>query len=197
MNGNITLQWIQPIVMLIIGGLISSVLTWFWITKRAKQDALTKAKELQDEVNQRLIDRIVQLETQHGLLSQTVLPLSTAFQAILVKELTHFHTPEMDALLAGLGPPYTLTHEQETRLAEMLLERIETLDGDISGSERDAALMLPYVMKRVRSETVSLEKLDLVIVPRDVLALRKDVLHADQKEEKEATENDKEEETRS
>jgi hypothetical protein len=148
---------------------ISQWFTWYWAHRKSATDTVEKEKTLQDVAQQRLIDRIVHLEIQQGSLQTTILPLSTAFQAILVKELTHFHTPEMDALLVKLGPPYNLTDEEEARLAELLVERANSLDGEIDESEKEAALILPYVMKRVKNDVRHLAKAELVIVPRTLL----------------------------
>ena len=82
----------------------------------------------------------------------TPVPISTAFQAILIKELTHFHTPEMDALMAKIGPPNTLTVVEQERLAVLLNERMKDMGPLISDSERDAARILPAIMKRAKIE---------------------------------------------
>lgn len=121
------------------------------------------------EENLALMRRVFELEKQQALLSQAVVPISLAFQTILVKNLTHFHTPEMDALLAKLGPPFVLTEPEEARLIKLLEERRVDMNGRIDDGERDAAQMLPMVMKRVRSEQeksgVTREPLVTILVP--------------------------------
>lgn len=159
------MSWTNPVVLLVIGAVLSQGASWYWWNKKIA----AKAKELQETTNQRLFDRIVELEKQAASIQQTVLPLSTAFQAMLVKELTHMHTPEMDALLVKLGPPYLLTPIEEGRLADLLLQRVTDLSPEISEGERDAALIMPYVMKRVRAEALQLKAMHLVIVQRDLL----------------------------
>ena len=96
--------------------------------------------------------RLMEMETKLALVNAAVVPISTAFQAILVKELTHFHTPEMDALMVKIGPPSTLSESDEARLGVMLRERMEDMGAEISDSERGAAMILPEVMKRARAE---------------------------------------------
>jgi hypothetical protein len=130
--------------------------------------------------------RLVALESQLALVNAAVVPISTAFQAILIKELTHFHTPEMDALLVKIGPPNVLTEDERDRLAVMLIERTEDLGSEISSSERDAAHILPAVMKRAQAEQDTLQlasrlKLKLLTIA-EVIAIphpqiREDELH--------------------
>jgi hypothetical protein len=153
----------------IAGILAAAILTfigsWFWFARNQK----VHSAEKDAAIIQKLVDRITELERQQSVLGSTVLPISTAFQAILIKELTHFHTPEMDALMVKMGPPYTLTLDEERRLVRLLNARQEDMHEDISDSERDAALMLPLLMKRVKNETATLKELALVVVPKSVL----------------------------
>ena len=97
-------------------------------------------------------DRIKELEKQLAVISAAVVPISTAFQAVLIKELTHMHTPRLDALMLKIGPPSTLTEDEEEEMAHLLRERATDMGNLITDSERDAALMLPMVIKRARIE---------------------------------------------
>ena len=107
------------------------------------------------------VSRVARVEAKMASIGDTILPISMAFQAILIKELTHFHTPEMDALLVKIGPPFALTIGEEARLATLLTQRAEDMGDKITQSEREAATILPAIMRRARVEA---EKLDL---PRD------------------------------
>jgi hypothetical protein len=140
---------LTSLTLLLTGALVTFLINryWFW-----RADVIRQAVILA-EAHDKLILRVIELERQLGLVNQAILPMSTAFQAILVKELTHAHTPEMDALLVKLGPPYVLTPAEEQRLAILLNERYSQLDPLVSESEREAAMILPLVMKRVRRET--------------------------------------------
>jgi hypothetical protein len=89
---------------------------------------------------------------QLALVGQQVQPITQVFQAILVKELTHFHTPTVDLLLAKLGPPFTLTEEEEVQLLEALKRREQDMGDQMTESEREAAHILPAVIKRVKRE---------------------------------------------
>lgn len=100
--------------------------------------------------------RLTDLESKLALVNAAVIPISTAFQAILIKELTHFHTPEMDALMVKVGPPNILTGEEEIKLSSLLEERTNDMGPLISDSERDAALILPAVMRRAKKEQETL-----------------------------------------
>jgi hypothetical protein len=101
--------------------------------------------------------RLVAMETKLALVDAAVIPIATAMQAILIKELTHFHTPEMDDLLIKVGPPNTLTEDEQARLIVMLQERTKDLGEEISPSERDAAFIFPIVMKRAAAEQSTLK----------------------------------------
>ena len=110
-------------------------------------------------------DRITALTTQLAVISAAVVPISTAFQSILIKELTHYHTPELDALMARVGPPSQLNEIETQRLELLLRERSKDMAKDIPESERDAALMLPLVMKRAKAENAATLAEPNVIVP--------------------------------
>ena len=175
---------LNSIGVVAIGSILSFIAAWFWFTKAArvkkkeqeKQAILDEAKKIASErtaeaarlaaQHQTLIDRVFDLEKQLVAVHQVVQPISTAFQAILIKELTHYHTPVMDELLEKIGPPNRLTPEEEEKLFVLLKERTADLDGRIDEAERDAAVMLPMVMKRAKTEAHELKNapVDLKIV---------------------------------
>lgn len=156
---------IQPLALMFMSASLTFVAAWYWFNKNAgikkveleKQIVVDKAKHLAFE-HQELMNRVRDLEKQLVSVTQTVLPLSTAFQAILVKELTHFHTPVMDRLMEKIGPPNTLTEAEQQELIDCLEERTRDMGAEISDSERDAAVMLPMVMKRAKAEADALLK---------------------------------------
>ena len=142
-------------ITLAIGGpILTAILvfiaTQYWSHRTA---SLMLATKIADE-NELLIRRVDALDKQLSLLSQAVVPISVAYQNILVRELTHYHTPVLDALLAKLGPPYTLTEEEEAQFFRLLQEREKEYGDLITQSERDAARILPVVMRRVKAELV-------------------------------------------
>ena len=111
-----------------------------------------------------------ELQRQVTMLTASLTPISAAFQAVLIKQLTHFHTPEMDALLEKLEPTNRLEPDESERLAKLLQLRATELNGRIDESEREAALMLPMVMNRVKQGIkVSESEVMVVLVPRDGL----------------------------
>jgi hypothetical protein len=130
------------------GVVLSFLATWFWFQRNL---AFKKADELAG-AQVKLLARVSELESQSSLLKQQVTPIAAAFQAILVRELTHFHTPVMDALLVKLGPPNTLTDEEEQELADALEQRTKDMGDQITDSERDAAQMLPFLIRRAKRE---------------------------------------------
>lgn len=144
----------NSVAIVLIGSAMTFLAAWFWFRKNA---AVAEAKRLADE-HALLAKRVVDLESQLSSVKQAVQPISAAFQAILIKELTHFHTPELDELMTRVGPPSTLTAEEETRMEQLLAERATELNGDIDSFERDAAVMLPMVLKRTKREITTVEE---------------------------------------
>ena len=136
------------VTSLVLTALISFMMTLYFMRR-----TMANAEKLRLAVDHAaMLERLNVLEKQLALVGQAVVPISTAFQAILVKELTHFHTPELDALLAKIGPPSALTPDEFLALATGLEARSHDMNVLISDSERDAALMLPFVMKRAQHE---------------------------------------------
>lgn len=151
------------IALLVLAAALGFV-TKLYFTMRS--NAATKLKDAVDDKKE-IEGRLNTLEGQVALVNAAVVPISTAFQAILIKELTHFHTPEMDKLLAKIGPPNILTSSENDRLAVLLEARTRDLGVEISPSERDAAHILPAVMKRSQLEQSRLqlaEKLGLKLM---------------------------------
>lgn len=120
---------------------VSAALTFagarFWYRKAADKE---------------LLARVAELEKQQSLTNLVAQPIWAAIQAKLVAELTHFHEPITDALLAKLGPPVTLTEPELVLLTQKLVKREVDLNGRITPEERDAARMLPMVIRRVKAE---------------------------------------------
>ena len=100
----------------------------------------------------RLTGRVSELEGQLSKMGESAVPISAAFRALLIKDLTHFHTPEMDELMVKLGPPYDLLDAEADRLSQLLAERSHDLSAMIDDNEREAAVMLPLVINRVRRD---------------------------------------------
>lgn len=141
-----TVLW--PTIAIVLGAALS-FLAAFTLAKR-KERRETEARDLLSA--QALQDRLAVMEKQLALVGQAVVPISTAFQAILIKELTHYHAPVLDELLLKIGPPSTLSPEEFAALQEGLEIRTKDMHELISDSERDAAIMLPLVMKRAQTE---------------------------------------------
>jgi hypothetical protein len=97
--------------------------------------------------------RMTEIERSLNTIRQVIVPISMAFQEELVNDLTHFHTPEMDELMKKLGPPPTLTGDEEARLEILLDERTRDMGDKITAEERDAARMLPFVVRRAKAAT--------------------------------------------
>jgi hypothetical protein len=147
--------------LLVAGTALTFMTSWYWVQRADDQRTEEKVAAARAEMQK----RITELEKQLELVRQSVVPISTAFQAILIKELTHYHTPVMDALMVKLGPPYTLSEAEERELIAALEQRTRDMGELISPSERDAARMLPLLMKRVsRERSVDINTLQLKVV---------------------------------
>jgi hypothetical protein len=145
----------------LFGAFLAFSSTWYWFEK----SAAIRAGEIAAEARQKIIAdqvitdaamkaRLAELKLQLNLVRQAVIPISAAFQAVLIKELTHYHTPQTDALLAKLSAK-TLTIAEEKELIRALARRTKDMGPKISDSERDAATILPFVMKRVRTQAIA------------------------------------------
>jgi hypothetical protein len=101
-----------------------------------------------------LLVRIGNLERDAEIIrNRPAQSLWAAVQAVVVPELVHAHAPVMDALLAKLGPPFSLTVAEERELDQLLYERIIATDDTlISDRERASARLLRDIMPRVREE---------------------------------------------
>lgn len=143
---------LNTIEISILGAVLSFLAAWFWFSRNL---AVEKAKTLAIEHDKTLV-RVSDLEAKLAVVNLSVVPLNLAMQAMLIKELTHYHTPEMDALMVKLGPPITLTTAEEVRLGVMLDERTKDMAPEIPEEERDAAHILPVIIKRAKVESKAL-----------------------------------------
>lgn len=147
---------INSIGIALIGTLLTFATTWFWFAKNAAQE---KAKTIA-EGHAVLLARVTELEALRRVDAQTMTPIVTAFQSLLVKQLTHADKPEMDDLMVKLGPPDILTDEERARLHVMLEGRSRSMEPGITEAERDAAKILPAVMKMATEEQANLRSVD-------------------------------------
>jgi hypothetical protein len=148
----------QPLInsvgLLILGAVLSFLAARYWHQKSQAEALLV---------------RVTELERDRDAIKATVDPITTAFQSLLIRQLTHFHTPEMDALMVKIGPPNTLTSDEASRLAVLLEERAKNMAGSIPDSERRAAHILPDVMilAKLEQDAVAQDSvLQVVAVPK-------------------------------
>jgi hypothetical protein len=153
------------LVMAALGVLATFLATRYWYNRTAA----TKETDRLAVNMAALLARVDVLDKQLSLLSQAVVPISTAYQTILVRELTHYHTPRVDSLLEKLGPPALLTAAEEEELLCALKAREADMGDLITDQEREAAHILPVVIKRVKTEIAEIAHgtgmLQLVVVP--------------------------------
>ncbi len=146
------LDSIPPLVNSFVILVVTAIGTFLWARYRYGRTARDKVTEAREKATNERDAKIAELERKLALVDQTVTPIAMAMQAVLIKKLTHFHEPETDALLVKVGPPYDLTDDEAGRLAELLIERELVLNGSIDEAERDAAHILPAVIRMARAE---------------------------------------------
>lgn len=151
--------------LLVAGGAVSWAVSHRGALQRQGAEAAIERTRKEEALQQ----RVVELEAKLLLVNERVIPISMAMQALLIKELTHYHTPAMDRLLEKIGPPNTLTPDEEKALIVGLKQRTQDMGAEIGESERDAAVMLPLIMRRVHAEEqlqlASATKVSLVSIP--------------------------------
>lgn len=156
----------QPFALVVVTAVFAFIAAMYWNSRKKVDDEKIRIES--DAAKMR--DEIDDLKRQIAVLNIPVKQMNEAFQAMLIKQLTHFHTPELDILLAKIGPPMTLDEGELYRLQVLLRARERDMGSLINESERDAARMLPLVMKRVLSDQEHpITPLDLVVVavPKD------------------------------
>lgn len=160
---NQTRIFLNSVALLVIAGILTFAAALFWWQK----NQAVKEKEKLAVGHQSVVDELKEMQIAMAGIRAAVVPISAAYQAILIKELTHFHTPEMDELMEKI-PSDSLTPEEEDRLFNVLLPQREKDMGPlISETERDAAHILPVIVKRARAEAAKValaEKLKLKLV---------------------------------
>lgn len=138
----------NSILLSIVSLALSFATAWFWF---ARNTAVEKARAIAID-HEAVKARLATAEAQLARIDQVVVPINTMMQAMLVRELTHPHTPEMDELMRKLGPPNTLTEQENERLLVLLDERSKDMGPRISASERGAAAIMPVIMERAKAE---------------------------------------------
>lgn len=160
--------FLNSVGLLVIGSGLTFLAAWYWHLKNAavaeKNAAIAEALRLKAE-HDRLVARVTEIESSNAVLKAAVVPITSAFQALLVKQLTHFHTPLMDSYLEKIGH---LTEKEEGELARLLEERVRDAKDEIPDSESRAARILPDVMVLAKREMEMISQdstLSVVSVP--------------------------------
>jgi hypothetical protein len=148
-----------PALTLVAGTTIGLLTTWFW---RARDHEKTRIATAAAE-RAAMQAELTEMKSRLAVMGASMTTVSALFQKIIITELTHLSTPELDALLVKLGPPNILTAADETRMMALLKERADDPNPSISGTERDDCRMLPAIIKRVRAELVANNNASLII----------------------------------
>ena len=138
----------------VVGAILTFLTGWFW---RSRNQAIKKAETIAAD-HEVVLARLKVLEDQAIVAGTVVTPIITAFQSLLIKQLTHDDKPEMDILMVKVGPPDTLTISERDRLLTMLHER--SVDIEIDASEQDSAIIMPIVMRMAKKEQSNMAHLE-------------------------------------
>ncbi len=118
------------------------VATWFWRYRSRVEKERDEAAEWRSE-----------MELKIAVLGTQMMPLWSAVQSQIAKDLTHPH-PQfrvMDSLLRKLES-LTITHDERRQLSVLLDERIVSTDPAVSDAERESAKLMKGVMAKVLVE---------------------------------------------
>jgi hypothetical protein len=118
----------------------------YWRSESKRDEKKAADIKTAEDVKSQLAD----LQSKMQMIGIAVQPITAAMSAMLVKSLTHSHFPDADALLAKVGPPNTLTVQEEAALAEYMQHRTKDMGPEISALERNAAQLLPLIIERSR-----------------------------------------------
>lgn len=151
------------------GASLAFLAAWFW---HQKNRAIATAAAVR-QGHEDLVRKVHDLERKQAVMEAAVVPITTTFQQLLIKSLTHphFHAKEMDALMKKIGPPNSFDDGEEKRLSVLLRQRAEDTQYDIPEEERIAARILPDVMTlaKLQQDKIDTESVIAVVaVPKDI-----------------------------
>lgn len=152
-----------PFVMLVVTSGFTFVAANYWFHRKLKQEEA----ERKLEADAALRKQVEELEQKLAVITSSVQPLNAAYQAMLIAKLTHAHTPRLDELLTKLGPPITLTRNEQDEMVVALEQRMLDMSAEISESERAAAKILPLHLLLVEEEVEKTTELKIVSVTKD------------------------------
>jgi hypothetical protein len=160
---------INSLAVATFGASLAFLAAWFWHQKNRALATAASIKQGHDE----LVRKVYELERKQHVIEAAVVPITTTFQQLLIKSLTHphFHAKEMDALMKKIGPPNSFDEGEEKRLSILLRQRAEDTQFDIPDEERIAARILPDVMTlaKIQQDRIDSESVIAVVaVPRDI-----------------------------
>jgi hypothetical protein len=121
-----------------------------WVLHERTATALVRSRAAEREAA--LVARIAELERMQAAQQASLMPINAAMQAIWARKLTNAHTPEFDALLAKVVRPEALTEAEEVQFNGYLEAVVADTSGAHTPSERDAAHMLPGLIRAVRRD---------------------------------------------
>lgn len=156
-------QILVTVGIMLFGSLLTFIATSYWSRKGLAAAAAAKAIEIEATAKAEQQSRIADLEKRLAATEQVVSPISQIMMDALRKQLTHADTPILDAHLESLTKPEGLSTTDKAELLQLLEERSK--DMRYSESERDAAHMMPAMMRRVESSKRAMDPANYLITP--------------------------------
>lgn len=140
--------------MIGVGASLTTGLIMFTVNRVA---STRDRKRTADETKMAELEKtIADLKTRVALYDKVIEPLWTAAQRKLIEELTHFHTPELDELIAK-DVADALPDRDRPLMFKLMEERAATLDGSITPQEREAAAIYPIISNKAREERLAIK----------------------------------------
>lgn len=137
----------NSLAVAMVGIVLAFLSAWFWF----QRGQAIKERDEKTTEHRLLMGRVNELETKERLAAAAWVPIASAFQAALIKSLTHAHTGELDDLLLKVAEGGLLPSE-EPRMLVLLDERTRDMDHRFSEGEKDGASIFPVVMKMAKAE---------------------------------------------
>lgn len=130
----------NTLVLAFITTIFSATVAYLFVSLRKRQEA-----------NDQRDKEIAGIKWELQELRVTAKPITDAMTQMLVDKLTHFHTPELDDLMARRDH---LTPTEVKRMEQLLEEREVDMHGEIDDAERLAAKMLPLAIQLGKLEAI-------------------------------------------
>lgn len=156
---------VKTFLIMIITGTVAAVLggaaTYFYnrLAHRADKRETITAEEHAAEIDrrERSEKRMTEMELQLAVMSAEAKPVQAFMLQVAINKMTHFHTERMDELLSKVGPPSTLTADEEVELETLRQERMVEVHDVVDREEQILAEMFPLQRELAEIELAKIE----------------------------------------